>query len=947
MKNTHFFAKKGGGGFFGPEKKGTPFFQTKLTVGQPNDVYEKEADAVADKVVQRKPIFESKAEGPDEESMVRRKCAACEQEELQRKEEGGASQTISPGLEGSLHSSKGGGTPLPESTRNQMESSFGTDLGHVRVHDDNSAAKMSKGLNAQAFTHGSDIYFNSGKYDTGSKSGEHLLAHELTHVIQQGNGSLAAPVIRRQPAAGPPAAQPPATTSASAPPVLFGLDMAQTPNAVYFSVTLPGHPLAAIASYLYGSAGAADDLKKANSGIGDFVPGGQTLKPSGNPLTSDAAKALETNRKNGSVLRTIGLPGKSAGQTIVYTVNAPGAGTVQVTQQQMVSLLYGALIWIGRQADYYSELLDGARKIRNDYLDDRNSVVGWISDESGDVSPPPESLWLDAINQASHIVWDVMGLNMSAFGMSASMDLDKMLATRVFDQKDIASMQDKVKRNLPLLVKVAEAEHDTHVQFHAFIEGTIAGADKTANRLEVTRNISFGIAAGLAGAVAAPFVFGAVTGLVGTGAVGTVVAGGFAVTAGAEAGAITQGTLNVIAPGKEGNLSVKDRFVSGAKKGAVSGGLGAAGALVAPGVSGAIGTKLFGTAARTGMQQTLVNVLTGAAIGAPSGVVSAAVENFSAWQSGKMTFWQYIENCGIGAGVGGALGGAFSLIPINGLYRSGGQPFNPFRGDPVVPRFMLDGPWSPISRGWNPPPEFNALPPNRLPNLPEGYAWTRMDGRWEPINTLGAFGEPLTLRPYTDANGRLDYNMLRGGKLLTSLAYTRPRGGTYQGGRNPPLTTNDFTEPDGTTWVLGHNVDHADTPEGPGTINSDTDPANYTPELEQWGTGPRRTLVGRVRKAGGSYRQINIYRQTPRLTNNGTPIPDGVIFVTYDPAGNPTAAYRVPFNQNVPRQIDAFLAAGYDIPISSLPPILTTARPTAINVGSSVGGAAGSENKNQ
>ena len=67
-----------------------------------------------------------------------------------------------------------------------MESAFGTDFSQVRIHTNSTAIQMNKELNAQAFTHGSDIYFNSGKYDPSSSSGQHLLAHELTHTVQQG-----------------------------------------------------------------------------------------------------------------------------------------------------------------------------------------------------------------------------------------------------------------------------------------------------------------------------------------------------------------------------------------------------------------------------------------------------------------------------------------------------------------------------------------------------------------------------------------------------------------------------------------------------------------------------------------------------------------------------------------------------------------------------------------
>ncbi len=222
--------------------------QAKLTVGKPDDMYEKEADAMADKVVQRfsapdisamevpgirakplaagitplvqrkcgeekdaeegkdavevklqrKPIFESNAEPPDDENNVQRKCAHCEEEQkarreekdagdikMQRKEEG-ESSSASPEIESKLNSSGGSGSSLPESTRNEMESSFGTDFSGVVIHTDSSAVTMSRNLNAQAFTHGNDIYFNAGKYDTNSTSGKHLLAHELTHTIQQG-----------------------------------------------------------------------------------------------------------------------------------------------------------------------------------------------------------------------------------------------------------------------------------------------------------------------------------------------------------------------------------------------------------------------------------------------------------------------------------------------------------------------------------------------------------------------------------------------------------------------------------------------------------------------------------------------------------------------------------------------------------------------------------------
>ncbi len=134
--------------------------------------------------LQLKPIFESNARPEDQ---VQRKCTSCGEEEHVQKQGGSSSaQTAAPSVESSLNASKGSGSPLPENTRTQMESSIGADFSGVRIHNDSGASQLSNDLNAQAFTHGNDIYFNSGKYDTSSTEGKHLLAHELTHTVQQG-----------------------------------------------------------------------------------------------------------------------------------------------------------------------------------------------------------------------------------------------------------------------------------------------------------------------------------------------------------------------------------------------------------------------------------------------------------------------------------------------------------------------------------------------------------------------------------------------------------------------------------------------------------------------------------------------------------------------------------------------------------------------------------------
>ncbi|WP_033441631.1 eCIS core domain-containing protein [Saccharothrix sp. NRRL B-16314] len=83
-----------------------------------------------------------------------------------------------------------GGSPLDAGVREDMEGRFGQDFGDVRVHTDGAAHESAKSLNAQAYTVGSNIVFQRDKYDPASDAGKHVLAHELTHVVQQRSGPV-------------------------------------------------------------------------------------------------------------------------------------------------------------------------------------------------------------------------------------------------------------------------------------------------------------------------------------------------------------------------------------------------------------------------------------------------------------------------------------------------------------------------------------------------------------------------------------------------------------------------------------------------------------------------------------------------------------------------------------------------------------------------------------
>lgn len=150
--------------------------QPKLTVGAPNDKYEQEADRVAEQVMS---MADPVHQPPVQRQLSQNLVGLQTKPSLQQN-----SSDTGSNLESQLSSSKGGGSPLPDEVRSFMEPRLGYSFQDVRVHTNSEAVQMNRDLNAQAFTHGSDIYFGAGK----SPAVSDLTAHELTHVVQQTGG---------------------------------------------------------------------------------------------------------------------------------------------------------------------------------------------------------------------------------------------------------------------------------------------------------------------------------------------------------------------------------------------------------------------------------------------------------------------------------------------------------------------------------------------------------------------------------------------------------------------------------------------------------------------------------------------------------------------------------------------------------------------------------------
>ncbi|MGH8864097.1 MAG: eCIS core domain-containing protein, partial [Burkholderiales bacterium] len=183
--------------------------QAKLKISEPGDVHEREADRVADEVM-RMPEPGATQETAATEQLqapkIQRLCTDCqeqamramaegeeekkeEEQAVQMKEAPGRSSAATSAAPAGLGNMTAGGQSLSDSTRAYFEPRFGHDFGHVRIHNDQSAAESAESVSAKAYTLGRDIVFGAGEFAPDTTEGRRLLTHELVHVVQQGGAS--------------------------------------------------------------------------------------------------------------------------------------------------------------------------------------------------------------------------------------------------------------------------------------------------------------------------------------------------------------------------------------------------------------------------------------------------------------------------------------------------------------------------------------------------------------------------------------------------------------------------------------------------------------------------------------------------------------------------------------------------------------------------------------
>ena len=215
----------------------------------------------------------------------------------------GAAYQADAGTEARIDAARGGGSPLPATTRSDMGERMGHDLSGVRVHNDATSHQLARDLDAHAFTVGNDVFFGRGQYQPNTGSGKKLLAHELTHTVQQGGGSgkLATKRIQRakpKTAPTPPTPSPPSGTAAptpttadptttTAPPTVFEgdkgakIDLTPQSNGRHGLITLPVIGLPVFGRKSKGFKGGANAVDGLVSGPDPAYVGGTAISPLG------------------------------------------------------------------------------------------------------------------------------------------------------------------------------------------------------------------------------------------------------------------------------------------------------------------------------------------------------------------------------------------------------------------------------------------------------------------------------------------------------------------------------------------------------------------------------------------------------------------------------------------------------------------------------------------
>jgi outer membrane protein OmpA-like peptidoglycan-associated protein len=336
--------------------------QPKLTIGASNDKYEQEADRVADQVM-RMPDTQVQAQFDEEDDemvqakplSIQRTCEECG-EELQRKPGDNTTRqaTSNPQVESRIGAISGG-HPLSNTALSYFEPRFGQDFSNVRIFSDANANRLARSVNARAFTVGEQVVFGQGQYQPDSTQGKRLMAHELTHVVQQGGRGkriqrVQNHVLENDPNTAPAMSCPVATSS----PAGLSLEVAFTHN----SSTLTPGDVAAVDNFVnnWHLSGVTDPVRVDGYASKDGSPSvnwplscdraeilaNELMTPSsGAPGIPAAFIDIFANGETESFSTTALAPNRIATATIPTPIPPPPLATAAVFSESPAQIFHG------------------------------------------------------------------------------------------------------------------------------------------------------------------------------------------------------------------------------------------------------------------------------------------------------------------------------------------------------------------------------------------------------------------------------------------------------------------------------------------------------------------------------------------------------------------------------------------------------------------------------
>ncbi|MGY6275619.1 eCIS core domain-containing protein [Methylomonas sp. MgM2] len=246
-----------------PEEKIRKQEEDKL---QKADMPEEKLQKQADDKLQKADTPEEKIQKQTDEKLQK---AAADENKLRRKGDAGA-PSVSSDAQSSIKNKTAGGQPLSSDVRGFMEPRFNADFSNVRVHHDAESADLSHQLSARAFTYQNHVFFSKDQYRPGTSEGKQLLAHELTHTIQQGHAVQRSPQV---------------TTTATPPAVqrLLGIDIPSWQDVIDWlaekAYNIPGYRMFTIVIGVNPINGRDTDRSAANilRAVVEFLPGGKII----------------------------------------------------------------------------------------------------------------------------------------------------------------------------------------------------------------------------------------------------------------------------------------------------------------------------------------------------------------------------------------------------------------------------------------------------------------------------------------------------------------------------------------------------------------------------------------------------------------------------------------------------------------------------------------------